>query len=431
MHARALAATVVSQVLDQGRSLSDILPAAIARLTDASERGLLQELGYGVLRWYPQLAAVARVLLHKPPKRKDRDLYALVLVGLYQLIHLRVAPHAAVSLSVAAADELGKSWAKGWVNAVLRAYQRDPQLLQRVASELDAQLAHPAWLLAQLQRDWPEHWQAIAAAANARPPMTLRVNRARTDRAAYLAQLRTCGLLAREHEFAPDALVLEAPVDVLELPGFKEGLISIQDAAAQLAALLVDARAGDRVLDACAAPGGKTAHILECRPGLAELVAVEIDAGRMGRVRDNLQRLGLSAELVVADAAAPGSWWDGRSFDRVLLDAPCSATGVIRRHPDIKVLRRAEDVDGFATQQQRLLAALWPLLRPGGTLVYATCSVLRQENETQMQRFLATYADAREIPIEAPWGRPCAIGRQILPGESDMDGFYYACVCKR
>ncbi len=431
MHVRALAATVVFQALSEGRSLAETLPNAVERLRDSSERALLKELSYGTLRWYPQLDGVAQLLLRKPFKRKDGDVFALLLVGLYQLMHLRVAPHAAVSLSVSAVDDLGKSWAKGLVNAVLRGYQRDPALLARACTAPGAQLAHPDWLLAAFKRDWPDHWQAIAQANNARPPMTLRVNQGRVGRDAYLAQLEQKSLLARVCDFAPDALTLDQPIDVLHLPEFARGWVSVQDAAAQLAARLLDAQPGERVLDACAAPGGKSAHILERQPALAELVAVDRDAQRMRRVSENLQRLELQARCVVADAVATADWWDGRPFDRILLDAPCTATGVIRRHPDIKVLRREADVAGLVAQQARLLHALWPLLQEGGTLVYATCSVLREENELQMQNFLSAHVHAHAVPVASDWGHACAVGRQILPGEADMDGFYYAILRKQ
>lgn len=421
----------VDQVLVHGRSLSDVLPEAAPRLNDATHNALLQELVYGTLRWIPQLEAVAHQLLHKPLKNKDSDVFALLLVGLYQLIHMRVAPHAAVSLSVAAAEELKKEWAKGLLNALLRGYQRDPELLQRAHCAESAAFAHPDWLLRRLKKDWPEDWSAIAAANNARPPMTLRVNRRRQSRDVYLAQLQQAELDARVHAEAPDALILSAPVDVDRLPGFARGFVSVQDAAAQLAAVLLDAQPGERVLDACAAPGGKSAHLLERQPDLAELVAVDRDAQRMRRVSETLRRLELVATCVVGDAGDVSSWWDGRLFDRILLDAPCSATGVIRRHPDIKMLRQAEDIAQVVAEQARLLAALWTTLRPGGLLLYATCSVLRDENDGQLRRFLDAHPDAMHEPIVVQWGRACEVGRQILPGEADMDGFYYACIRKK
>lgn len=428
---RALAAVAVDQVLSHGRSLSDVLPEAAPRLNDSTHSALLQELVYGTLRWAPQLEAVAGQLLRKPLKAKDSDIFALILVGLYQLMHLRVAPHAAVSLSVAAAEELKKEWAKGLLNALLRGYQRDPALLERANTEAASVYAHPDWLLDRLRKDWPEDWSAIATANNARPPMTLRVNRRRQSRADYLTQLQHAELDARCHEFAPDALILNAPVDVDRLPGFAQGFVSVQDAAAQLAAVLLDAQPGERVLDACAAPGGKTAHVLECQPELVELVALDRDEKRMRRVSETLKRLGVEATCVVADAGDASAWWDGRPFDRILLDAPCSATGVIRRHPDIKMLRQPEDIAQVVAEQARLLATLWTTLRPGGLLLYATCSVLRDENDGQLRRFFAAHADAEPVNIAASWGRVGDYGWQILPGDADMDGFYYACIRKK
>lgn len=417
-------------MLVHGRSLSDVLPESTPRLNDATHGALLQELVFGTLRWAPQLEAVAYQLLHKPLKQKDSDVFALLLVGLYQLMHMRVAPHAAVSLSVAAVEELKKDWAKGLLNALLRGYQRDPELLQRASAAQDAAFAHPEWLLLRLQKDWPDDWSAIATANNARPPMTLRVNRRRSSRADYLTQLQQASLDARVHEYAPDGLILSTPVDVNQLPGFAQGFVSVQDAAAQLAAVLLDAQPGQRVLDACAAPGGKTAHLRECQSALAGLTALDRDPKRIQRVRENLTRLSLGAECVVGDAGDVASWWDDQAFDRILLDAPCSATGVIRRHPDIKMLRQAEDIAPVVAEQARLLNALWPTLRPGGLLLYATCSVLRDENDGQIRQFLGAHADAVHVPINAQWGRACEFGRQILPGDADMDGFYYASVRK-
>lgn len=430
MQARALAAVVVDQTLTQGRSLSDTLPVAVQRLKDVSQSALLKELCFGTLRWAPQLDYYAHSLLRKPLKHKDSDVFALLLVGLYQLNHMRVAPHVAVSQSVAAVVELNKEWAKGLVNAVLRGYQRNMTALQAADATDSATYAHPDWLLQRFKKDWPEDWRALAEANNARAPMSLRVNRQKISRTDYAVLLQAAKLNARENSFAPDALLLETPVDVFQLPAFEQGFVSVQDIAAQLAAALLDPQPGERILDACAAPGGKTAHLLEYQPKLAELVAMDSDAQRMVRVRDNLQRLQLSAHLVVADAAELQGEWDGRLFDRILLDAPCSATGVIRRHPDIKVLRRAADIDAVVAQQARLLTALWPTLRPGGVLLYATCSVLRDENDLQVSRFISAHPDAECLAINTAWGRTYGVGRQILPGDADMDGFYYACIRK-
>ncbi|PKM42719.1 MAG: 16S rRNA (cytosine(967)-C(5))-methyltransferase [Gammaproteobacteria bacterium HGW-Gammaproteobacteria-1] len=427
--ARSAAARVITLVLEEGRSLAAALPPALAALPPA-ERGLAQELCYGTLRWAPRLEALADKLLDKPLRARDRDVHALLLTGLYQLLYLNVPVHAAVSLTVDATARLGKDWARGLLNGVLRRLQREQEeLLAAVDAGETAALAHPAWLLARLQQDWPEHWRDIAAANNARPPMTLRVNRLRGSREQYLERLQQAGLPAAAPPHAPDALTLETPVAVERLPGFADGDVSVQDAAAQLAAGLLQLAPGQRVLDACAAPGGKTGHILEACPEV-ELLALDSDAERLARVQENLTRLGLTAELCAGDAGDPAAWWDGRPYDRILLDAPCSGSGVIRRHPDIKSLRRAEDIAALNLQQGRLLRALWPLLAPGGILVYATCSILTAENAGQVTAFLRNEAQARELPISAAWGLAAAAGRQILPGENGMDGFYYAALGK-
>jgi 16S rRNA (cytosine967-C5)-methyltransferase len=430
-NARALAALAVAEVVGQGRSLSAVLPALLDQ-APARDRALVQELAYGTLRWYPRLELMLAALLQKPLKDKERELQALLLVGLYQLGWLSLAPHGIVHASVEAARQLGKDWAGKLVNAVLRNFQRQRAAIEAgaIASEAGRH-AHPAWLLQHWQRDWPEHWQAIAAAGNERPPMSLRVNARRQSRTDYLQTLHGLDPGAEVIAGTEQGICLSAPLAVEALPGFAAGLVSVQDGAAQLAAQLLDVQPGMRVLDACAAPGGKTGHILERTAELAELLALDQDAERLQRVRENLDRLGLQARLVAADAAAVASWWDGQPFDRILLDAPCSASGVIRRHPDIKVLRRAQDIGGLVVQQRRLLDSLWPLLVPGGMLVYCTCSVLRAENTEPLQAFLQDHPEAREQPIRAEWGYACAVGRQLLPGEQDMDGFYYACIQKR
>jgi 16S rRNA (cytosine967-C5)-methyltransferase len=333
----------------------------------------------------------------------------------------------------------------GLTNAVLRAaVRRREELTAALEHDLEACSAHPYWLLQRLQDDWPDDWPAIVAANNARPPLTLRVNAHHCDRESYRERLTAVGRIAEpvsipyphpappeaEKSYVETALVLNAAVEPAALPGFAEGWISVQDAAAQLAAPLLDIQPGLRVLDACAAPGGKTGHLLECAPRL-DLTALDQDAARLEHVAENLRRLRFQARLVVGDALRPADWWDGVPYDRILLDAPCSATGVIRRHPDIKLLRRDSDIAVLAFRQQALLASLWPLLRPQGRLLYATCSLLRQENEQVVESFLMAQPDAKEQPIIAPWGRPCSHGRQILPGEAHMDGFYYAVLVKR
>ncbi len=429
MSVRASAARALGHVLGEGASLSAVLPPALAK-TDPRDRGLLQELCHGVCRWHPQLQAWLDRLLARPLDPREHVIQALLLVGLYQLQHLRIPEHAAVAETVAAARELRKPWAVGLTNAVLRAaLRRRAELTEVLETDPVACTAHPRWLLERLQQDWPDDWPAIVAANNARPPFTLRINQRVLDREEYRQRLAT-GRIAEPVAPVETALVLSEPVDPATLPGFAEGWASVQDAAAQLAAPLLEVEPGLRVLDACAAPGGKTGHLLECVPDL-DLTALDQDAVRLERVRDNLTRLGLKARLVAGDARQPANWWNGVPYDRILLDAPCSATGVIRRHPDIKLLRRDSDIAALAGQQQILLVSLWPLLRPGGRLLYATCSVLRQENERVIANFLTAQLDAEEQPIIAPWGRPLWHGRQILPGEAGMDGFYYALLVKR
>lgn len=427
---REAACRVVLQVTDHGRSLSQLLPEYSASV-EPRERALLQELCYGTLRWLPRLEWFAAQLLDKPLKGKDREVQILLLIGLYQLAYMDLPPHAAVSESVAAAQRLNRPWAKGLTNAILRRFLREREMLEeRLPRNEEALTAHPRWLLKLLQQAWPEQWPAIVAANNQRPPLTLRVNRRHQERSAYLAELAALGIDAQAAPHAPEGITLTIPLAVERLPGFAAGRLSVQDSAAQLAAHLLAAAPGQRVLDACAAPGGKTSHLLELYDGI-ELLAIDQEAARLARVADNLQRLNLQAQLVAADAARPESWWDGRPFERILLDAPCSASGVIRRHPDIKSLRRPEDIATLVTQQQRLLEALWPLLAPGGMLVYATCSVLPQENHQQIRRFLATCPTAHELVIDAEWGIAVEAGRQIIPGSDGMDGFFYACLIKQ
>ena len=430
MSVRALAAQALAQILGEGRSLTTVLPPAL-ECAAPLDRGLLQELCYGVCRWQPQLQAVLDRLLQRPLPSTERSVHALLLVGLYQLWHLRIPDHAVVAETVAAVRTLRKPRMAGLINAVLRnALRRRAELAALIEADLEARSAHPRWLLERLQQDWPEDWTAIVIANNARPSFTLRVNRLQVDRESYQQQLATIGKIAEPSLLVETALTLTESVDPAGLPGFTEGWLSVQDAAAQLAAPLLDLQPEMRGLDACAAPGGKTSHLLECAPKI-DLTALDQDAERLRRVRDNLNRLRLSARLIAGDARRPSDWWDGVAYDRILLDAPCSATGVIRRHPDIKLLRRAGDIAALAGQQRAILTSLWPLLKPGGRLLYATCSVLRQENDQVIAAFLAAHPDAKEQPINACWGRALAHGRQILPGEAGMDGFYYALLIKQ
>jgi len=432
---RAAAARGIARVI-QGGSLNDLLPAILAGISEPADKALTQELVYGSLRWAPRLEFMLSRLLDRPVRKREPRVHALLMVGLYQLFYMRVPAHAAVAETVEAARLMKKPWAVALTNAVLRRAQRETEALTEAADAHPVgSSAHPDWLLDVLKQDWPNDWQRIVDGNNARPPMTLRVNTRKQSREVALAALHEAGIGAAPHTAARDGIQLEGPVDVHRLPGFAEGALSVQDAAAQLAADLLDPKSGERVLDACAAPGGKAAHLLERCPELGRLVAVDRDPERLDRVAENLARLELSAQLLAGDAAKPDSWWDDAPFDRILIDAPCSATGVIRRHPDIKLLRRRKDIASLAGLQARILDALWPLLKPGGRLVYATCSVLAAENTDQIAAFVRRHPDALAVPVAvdagAPWGRPSGFGRQILPGESDMDGFFYAILVKQ
>ena len=417
---RATAARLVARVIDERIAVDDLLPAdGIA----ARDQPLLAALVLGALRWHYRLDWQARRLLSRPLASGQTALAALLRVGLLQLQHLRIPEHAAVSATVDAAALLGARHAGGLVNAVLRRFQRERAGLEQAAlAEPEARFAHPRWLIDAVRADHPSAWERVLDANNAPPPLWLRVNLHRTTRERYLEKLAAAGLAGSAAADVETAVLLAEPVGVESLPGFAAGEVSVQDLSAQRAALLLEIAPRQRVLDACAAPGGKTGHILEAARGEAEVWAVDRDAARMARVRENLERLGLGANLVTGDAAAPENWWDGRPFDRILIDAPCSATGVIRRHPDIKVLRLPKDVDRAVALQSRLLRALWPLLAPGGLLVYATCSVLERENDAQIGAFRAA-----EPAIEPSEG---VASLQLLPEEAGGDGFYYACLRK-
>lgn len=420
--ARQQAVQAILTVLEQGESLTTALPHALQNL-DFRDAAFAQMLVYGVLRWRWRLEAVLNLLLQKPLRDKDLDIQVSLLIGLFQLIDTRVPDHAAVNASVELVRSSGKTWAAGMVNAVLRNFiRRKDEILAAADKDWQAKYAHPIWLIKQLRNDWPDQWQAILDANNQQAPLTLRVNRQKISAADFLVQLN----LPAEQQ--SDTITLHQATDVTHLPGYDDGWFAVQDAGAQFAAPLLDARPGQRILDACAAPGGKTAHLLALQPD-SHLLALDVSASRLQRVADNLQRLGHHASLKCGDATQR-DWWDGKLFDRIMLDAPCSATGVIRRHPDIKSLRRAEDIAGLANTQQQLLQNLWPMLAPGGLLLYITCSVLKTENEQQVENFLAATADATELAIQANWGQVRSHGRQILPGENNMDGFYYALLRK-
>ena len=430
MNPRLAAARALASVLSGKASLGSSLPPLLDKV-DARDRGLAQDLAFGTARWQPRLALIAEKLLQKPFKAADHDVEALLLIGLYQLFYTRIPAHAAIGETVACVDKLKKTSLKGLLNAVLRNAQRDGEA---ICASLDSDpvlhTAHPRWLQKALKANWPEHWQAICAANNAHPPLILRVNRRLRSRDAYLVELATAGIAASPCTYSRDGIVLAQACDVTGLPGFAAGHVSVQDEAAQLAADLLQLAPGQRVLDACCAPGGKTCHLLEAEPKLAHVLGVDLEAKRLLRVRDNLARLGLAAELIAADGRDLASWWDGQPFQRILLDAPCSATGVIRRHPDIKLTRQASDITALATLQGELLDALWTTLEVGGILLYATCSVLPEENSDNIGAFLARTPGARELDIDGAFGLKQAHGRQLLPQVDGHDGFYYAKLIK-
>lgn len=430
MNPRLAAARALAAVLSGKASLNSSLPAQLDKV-DERDRGLTQDLAFGTARWQPRLDLLAAQLLQKPFKAADADVQALLLVGLYQLFYTRIPAHAAIGETVGCADKLKKPWAKGLLNAVLRRAQREgEELLAGMERDPVVRTAHPRWLQKSLKAFWPEQWEAICAANNAHPPMILRVNRRHHSRDAYLALLAEAGIVASACQYSRDGIVLGEACDVRGLPGFAEGWVSVQDEAAQLSADLLELVPGQRVLDACCAPGGKTCHLLEAEAGLAQVVAIDLEAKRLSRVRENLDRLQLDAELIACDARDTASWWDGKPFQRILLDAPCSATGVIRRHPDIKLTRQAEDIPALATLQGELLDALWPTLEVGGMLLYATCSSLPTENTEVIDAFLARTPGARELDLATTAGLRQPHGRQLLAQEGGHDGFYYAKLIK-
>ena len=425
--ARLAAVQVLQQVIQHRRSLADALPNYRASV-DTRDQSLVQELCFGTLRWQFPLRYGLNQLLSKPLASLPHPIQHLLLLGLYQLLYTRIPTYAVVASAVDTSRALGADWATKLVNAVLRnGYRQRESLLKRIAQRPQLASAHPRWLWQQLQKDWPEHWSAIIEGNNQRPPLTLRVNLSRVSRADYLQQLRNVEIEAHRDAHTDTAITLATPCPVERLPGFTDGLVSVQDSAAQFAAGLLDLRSGQRVLDACAAPGGKAGHMLERQSDL-DLWAVDSSAQRLVQLRDNLQRLKLSAKIIHGDAADSVTWWDGRAFDHILVDAPCSATGVIRRHPDIKLLRRASDIAVLARQQLRLLGALWPTLKPGGQLLYITCSVLARENDAVIEAFRHQVDELQIAPIETEWGIAQRYGRQNLPGTGD--GFYYALLRK-
>jgi 16S rRNA (cytosine967-C5)-methyltransferase len=430
---RAAAAQAVDDVVSAGRSLDAAL-ADREQNVPPDDLPLLRLLSYGTLRHHWRLMDWIGQLLERPLKRRDNVITQLLAVGLYQLAETRIPDHAVVSQTVEAARTLRRPKLAPLVNAILRRARRD-RIFDAEPSDECAAHDHPAWLLARLRADWPDDWRDIVAANNARAPMWLRVAPSGGSMADMQERLEQEEMTSDMLAGAAQALRLDKPVPVESLPGFAAGEVSVQDAAAQLTAPWLLAGGGRRVLDACAAPGGKTGQLLELGGDAIDVTALDRDEGRLRAVADNLERLGRDATLIPADASKTGEWWDERPFDAILLDAPCSATGVIRRHPDIKHLRRAGDIDELSRLQAALLDALWPTLAPGGRLMYVTCSVLQQENDDVVAGFLARTPDAREDNVLHDYNirdlmRDKACGQQILPGTAGMDGFYYAGLTK-
>ncbi|PID46087.1 MAG: 16S rRNA (cytosine(967)-C(5))-methyltransferase [Proteobacteria bacterium] len=422
---RATAAVLLQRVIYDGKSLSQLLSD-----NDDAVAPLVKELCFGTLRWNERFSAILDLLLTKPLKAKDKDIECLLRVGLYQILYQNTPEYAAVNETVAAVKGLRKAWAVKFVNGVLRTFLRQKESILRTVDDVEtARYCFPEWLVDAVKQAWPEHWESVLTQSNQRAPMTLRVNLSQNTREEYQARLKAEGIDSTPHPVVESAVILDQPTSVFELPGFNEGVVSVQDAAAQLAAPLMQCESGMRVLDACAAPGGKTGHILERTHDL-DMVAIDNTETRLMRIGENLERLGLEARIVLADANEPAEWAEPK-FDRILLDAPCSATGVIRRHPDIKVLRREDDIQQLQAQQRAILSTMWGLLKEGGRLVYATCSMLPAENETIVAEFLASTPDAIISPIIAEWGLAQRYGRQVLPGMDAMDGFYYAVIEKK
>jgi 16S rRNA (cytosine967-C5)-methyltransferase len=426
---RAAAARAVHAVVESGRSLDAELRNLEDKVREA-DRALFRNLAFGTIREHFRIREWVDALVARRPRRRDRIVESLIAVGLFQLTGTRIPDHAVVSATVSAARDLRQQSYAGLINAVLRRFIREDMAQQEPASDA-ARYNHPEWMLQRLARDWPDDYRDILEAGNGRAPMWLRVNTRAGSLANYLERLAAAQLDFAITPGLPQAVLLSEPVPVGALPGFAEGHVSVQDGAAQIAAAWLLADGAGRVLDACSAPGGKTAHLLELGGDAIELDAVDIDAERLAATAENLDRLGLEARLFAAAAEDSAAWWDGRQYDRILLDAPCSASGVIRRHPDIKLLRRDSDIPVLAATQASLLEALWPLLRPGGRLLYVTCSAFAAENEAVVTAFLEKTSDAGPDSL-LPNNNIRALmhargsGFQLLPGTRGMDGFYYA-----
>lgn len=417
--------------VSDGVSLAVLQGQIIADLDDSRDRALCQELAYGVLRWQIRLDAIIGQLLKKALKGKDRDIQTILRLAVYELMECRTPDYAVINDAGSLVRRRGKNWATGMVNAVLRRFVREKEAILSALADDASAFSHPEWMIETIRQDWPHHWRQILDANNQRPPIWLRVNARQTSRDAYQYALQQSDIEVEPYPHVSSALKLKHGLDVTRLPGFQQGQVSVQDAGAQIAAEVLSPDAGDRVLDLCAAPGGKTCHLLEACPDITRLVAVDVEAERMVRVQENLQRLQLTADRIVCDARKIVDEFEEGYFNSILVDAPCSASGVIRRHPDIKSLRRESDIAELVTLQQEILEAAWAVLAPGGQLLYVTCSVFSQENQQQIEYFLGKHDDAGVSSLAVDWGIACSVGRQLLPGENDADGFYYCMLQKK
>lgn len=426
---RALAAEALAEVAIKGVSLREVLTRSAPRLADPRDRAMLSALLHEGARWWLRFDAALKMLMDQPLRKRQPTIHALLVLGLVQVEILKLPAYAAVAATVEATRALQRPRLASLVNAVLRRWLRERETL---CQSLDADpVTHhslPGWLARAIHHDWPEQAESVLAANNIEPPLTIRVNHRRGSREALAAAFANAGYGSEPHDWLPDALMLERSTDITRLPGFNDGLFAVQDGAAQAAADLLDVADGQRVLDACAAPGGKACHLLERAD--VQLTALEASRHRVRRIHDNLQRLGLTAKVLTGDAGHPQAWWDGKPFERILVDAPCSATGVIRRRADVRLHRRAGDIRVMAATQKQLLKALWPLLAPGGRLLYVTCSLLRTENEDVIDDFLRHHKDASAIKPKLPTGHAAGPGWQILPGEDELDGMYFAAIKK-
>ncbi|GAB3487216.1 16S rRNA (cytosine(967)-C(5))-methyltransferase RsmB [Marinomonas epiphytica] len=437
--ARLAAVKVISHVLNDQGSLS----SQLAKHNDSISQDqlpLVKEMCFGVCRHFPVLNSLALNLLNHPFEEKDLDLYAVILIGFYQLGYMNTPDHAAINESVETCRQLDKDWATKLINAVLRNYQRENQALVESLYHLPSvQFNMPKWLVKRFKKYWPEEFENIIEASNNHPPMCLRVNQARVSRETYLEKLKLNGIRATAGKVSESAIYLEKAVRVVDLPGFEHGEVSVQDESAQLAAHILLPKQGDIILDACAAPGGKTCHLIEMAPE-NQITAVELEAWRIEKIESNLERLGYQAHVICSDAAKIENWWEGEAFDKILLDVPCSATGVIRRNPDIKINRKPTDVSALVDIQREILKQVWKTLKPGGHLLYATCSLMKEENEDQVAYFLAQQADAKELDLnainpalqlEGEQGKKVLHGVQLFPKKDQQDGFYYCLLQKK